>query len=151
MAKHIYSGAQADPGPSYCSCGAVFDAKYEPRRRKLYRHHAAECRARDALQAARPIGQDDVLAILDWAERDQDECRQCGEEEGEKEARENLRMIRRARVFLRALFRVYVRPAPTPAREPKEAPENCPDCGADTLDRHFDGCENGSSEPGGTK
>lgn len=151
MATHIYSGAQADPGPSYCSCGAVFDAKYEPRRRKLYRQHAAECRAQDALQGARPIDLYEVMEILDWAERDQDECRQCGDEEGEKEARGNLRMIRRARVFLRALFRVHVRPAPTQTRGPKEAPENCPDCGADTLGQHFDGCESGSSEPGGAK
>jgi hypothetical protein len=142
--EHRYMGPQADPGPSYCSCGAVFDAKYEPRRRKLYREHAAEWRARDALDRARPITLDEIMAVLDWAERDQEECRSCcGDQDEEREARQNLRMIARARVFLRALFRVHVRPGPARVRVPEDAPENCPDCGADTLNEHFDGCGSG--------
>lgn len=146
MGSHLYTGPRADPGPSYCSCGAVFDAKYEPRRRRLYREHAAEWRARDALGRARPIDVGEAMEILDWAERDQQEFRSCcGDVEQEREAGRNLRMIARARIFLRALFRVHVRPVPPPERAPRPELENCPDCGADVLGRHFDGCKRGSS------
>lgn len=44
----------------------------------------------------------EIGAILDWAARDQDECRQCGDECSEKEALENLKTIERLRPLLEA-------------------------------------------------
>lgn len=49
-----------------------------------------------------PIDGGDIDIILDWAERDQDECRQCGDEEGERESLANLAMIGQARPLLLA-------------------------------------------------
>lgn len=49
-----------------------------------------------------PITELDVQNIIDWATRDQEECRQCGDEEGEAESRANLAMIEFAEPTLKA-------------------------------------------------
>lgn len=43
------------------------------------------------------LTKEDLENILDWAERDQNECLELGDEDSERETRANLRTIKRAR------------------------------------------------------
>lgn len=48
----------------------------------------------------------DVNAIIEWATRDQEECAQSGDEESDREARANLRAIRKLTPELRRMVRL---------------------------------------------
>lgn len=95
-----------------CSCGA---AEYHTRTRAsakdAHADHVERMRAQATLSdALRRWDGDpaqlflDVGNLCDWAERDQDECRQCGDEAGEREAKNNLRIVAELRRALPALL-----------------------------------------------
>jgi hypothetical protein len=98
--------------PYVCSCGrSSYNVKHYALARAAHSDHVVMMRARELLDNCLtdldvPGLGSDLDSILDWAERDQNECRQCGDIEGEREAKANLRTIRRMRDIVPALLLV---------------------------------------------
>lgn len=100
-------------GPHWaCSCGrSAYCVDSVAQAREDHADHLARIKAQATLTESliRWDGDPeqlhlDVDNLCDWAERDQDECRQCGDEEGEKEAKNNLKLVAELRKALPALL-----------------------------------------------
>lgn len=97
-------------GPHWaCSCGrSNYCVSTRATAKTAHERHVTHLKARDELTAALARWEGDaaqlfldVENVADWAERDQDEVRQCGDsEEVEREARNNMKITRElARAF----------------------------------------------------
>lgn len=134
-----------------CSCArASYNAKRAKSAREMHAEHVAQVKAREAVTKAleRWEGSSnqlfcDVENLQDWADRDQEEMTKCGDEDTEKEARNNRKIVKELCTAFAALLVLdgwkssrYVAPAKT-----KSDSQNCPSCEGDMLGRPFDGCK----------